>query len=300
MRNQSKKEILQGNLAPIQVYPGFPVSEPDFNTRGDIPIIEPHIHNLCEIGYCFSGTGVFLVANKVLNFKSGDAVFITSQEFHQALGSPGQKTSWGFLNFDPNGLIPFVPENPSIQSILDRCCGNGFRNIIDGVKHPEITSCIKEILLERRDMPVNWKPMVRAGIWKLMLFLERICPQKVGSEFGNYNDILRIIPALNLMNAHFDRKITLNELASSCSTSVPNFRKLFYKAMGIVPYPYLSQLRIRFACSQLENLENSISRIAELAGFNVMCNFNRQFKEIMGISPSQYRKQINVKTNTSE
>ena len=293
MQNQSKEAISNGILAPIQVSPGFPVSEPDFNTRGDAPErIEPHIHNLCEIGYCFSGNGVFLVANKVLNFKAGDAVFITSQEFHKAFGSPGEKTSWGFLNFDPNGLIPFAPENPSIQTILDHCCGTEFCNIIDGSKYPEITSCIKEILLERKNMQPNWKPMVRAGIWKLMLLLERICPPKVGVEFGKYDDILRIIPALNLMNAHFGKKLTLKELASSCHTSIPNFRKLFYKAMGIAPYPYLSQLRIRYACSQLENPENSITQIAYLAGFNSMSNFNRQFKAIKGISSSQYRKEI--------
>lgn len=298
MRNQSKNVTLKGNLAPIRVSPEFPVAKPDFNTRGDTPTIEPHIHNLCEIGYCFSGTGVFLVANKVLNFKSGDAVFITSQEFHLALGSHGQQTSWGFLNFDPNGLVPFAPENPSIQSILDHCCGKEFNNIIDGTEHPEITLCIKEILLERRDMPPNWKPMIRAGIWKLMLLLERICPEKVGSEFGKYDDILRIMPALNLMNAHFSKKITLKEMASSCHTSIPNFRKLFYKAMGIAPYPYLSQLRIRYACSQLENQEISINRIAELAGFNILCNFNRQFKAVMGIPPSLYRKQLRKKSES--
>lgn len=293
MRNQSKTENFAGEgvVAPIDVRPDFPVAAADFNTRGEHPLVKPHIHNLCEIGYCFDGAGVFLVANKVLTFKAGDAVFITSREFHQARGNPGQETTWGFLNFDPAGLVPASPENPSVGRILECCSGENFSNIIDGTEYPEIASCIRRIVTERRDMSANWQPMIRALVWELILHLSRLCPENAGSDTeGNFDDVVRIAPALKYMNAHFPEKITLGDLAGVCHTSIPNFRKLFYKAMGTAPYPYLTKLRIKYASSMLENLNEPIYQIAYLAGFNELSNFNRQFQAIHGISPSQYRK----------
>ncbi len=290
MQNQSK-EFLEGEIAPIEVCPDFPVAIVDFNTRGEHPDVKPHIHNLCEIGYCFVGSGIFLIGNKVLSFKAGDAVFITSKEFHQARGNPGQRTTWGFLNFDPLGLIPPCPENPSLPKILKCCCGEEFCNIIDGTKYPDLAACVRRIIEERRDTLENWQPMVRASVWELLLHLSRICPKTPASEGGSYEEAVRIMPALNHMNSHFSKKITLGDLAAVCHTSIPNFRKLFCKAMGIAPIPYLSKLRIKYACSMLENLDEPIYQIAYHAGFHEISNFNRQFQAALGLSPSQYRKE---------
>ena len=290
MRNQSKKGFWESEVAPIRVRPDFPVAIVDFNTRGENPSIKPHIHNLCEIGYCFAGSGIFLVAGKVLSFKAGDAVFITSKEFHQARGNPGRETTWGFLNLDPLGLVPACPENPSFRKILQCCCGENFCNVIDGTAHPELTACIRRIIMERRDAPENWRPMLRAAVWEMMLHLGRICPADADPGPENFDDTVRIMPALHYMNSHFSEKITMSELAAACHTSIPNFRKLFCRAMGTAPWPYLSKLRIKYACSMLENLSEPIYQIAYQAGFHELSNFNRQFHAVLGMSPCQYRK----------
>ena len=303
MQNQSKNKIIDDSVvAPIKVNPEFPVAIVDYNTRGENPDIKPHIHNMCEIGYCFAGTGIFLIANKVFSFKAGDGVFITSKEFHYARGNAGQETTWGFLNFDPLGLIPSCPENPSIRKILGCCCGKNFCNIFDGNQYPELTACIRKIITERRNARKNWQPMIRAGVWELLLLLSRICPEEIDSDddYGNYEDSVRIMSALNYMNLHYSEKITLSDLARACHTSIPNFRKLFCKAMGIAPYPYLSRLRIKYACSLMENQNEPLYQIACQTGFNEISNFNRQFQNIIGMSPSQYRQQIIGKKKIQE
>ena len=301
MQNQSKISD-DSVVAPIEVSPEFPVAVVDYNTRGENPDIKPHIHNMCEIGYCFAGTGIFLIANKVFPFKAGDGVFITSKEFHYARGNAGQETTWGFLNFDPLGLIPSCPENPSIQKILSCCCGKDFCNIFDGNQYPELTACIRKIITERRNAQKNWQPMIRVGVWELLLHLSRICPENIDpdDDYGNYEDSVRIMSALNYMNLHYSEKISLSDLAHACRTSIPNFRKLFCKAMGMAPYPYLSRLRIKYACSLMENRHEPLYQIAGQTGFNEISNFNRQFQAIVGMSPGQYRRRMIEKEKEQE
>ena len=301
MRNQSK--ITTGKaIAPITVCPDFPVAKTGLSIFGENLDVISHIHNMCEIGYCFAGSGIFMVANKVLPYKAGNALFITSRESHYVRGNPGVESTWEFLNFDPLGLIPSCPENPSIQKILACCYGNNFCNIFDELQYPELTACIKKIITERRNMAENWQPMVRVSVWELILLLSRICPDNAVSEddCGNYEGTVRITPALNYMNSHFSRKINLRDLADACNTSIPNFRKLFCKAMGIAPYPYLSRLRIKYACSLMENMNEPIYQIAYQSGFNEISNFNRQFQAIIGMSPSQYRRQMIGKKKMQE
>ncbi len=288
MRNQSKLEQ-NGELAPIQVDPAFPVNEADFNTRGEKPNVSAHLHNLCEIGYCFDGSGVFLIGGKILTFKAGDAVFISTREVHLAKGNPGQTTSWGFLNFDPAGLLSANMDTLRLNLILERCCGEKFLNIIDGEKQTEAAHCIRRILLERRDRPRNWKSMLRALLWQLFIELERIAPETADAHSGEYRDVCRILPALDFINSHIAEPITLDMLAHQCRTSIPNFRKLFHKAMECAPYPYITKTRLQLACSMLKNTDEPICRIAFAVGFNNISNFNRQFREIYGIAPREYR-----------
>ena len=151
MMKKRTQNTIPGELAPIEVPPDFPVAEAVFNTRGETPVTHAHIHNLFEIGYCYSGSGVFLIGSKIFTFKPGDAVIITSREVHLATGNPGGVTSWGFLNFDPAGLVARHMDSAEPCFALDHCCGEDFTNIVDGEKYPELCECIRRIVEEGFD-----------------------------------------------------------------------------------------------------------------------------------------------------
>ena len=98
--NVEKKEI-----ARIEMSPEFPVSPVDYNVRSETPPIPPHIHDCLELGWCHRGSGVFLVDNKILKFKQGDAVFINSREVHIMYSTPGGETAWSFINLNQEELL---------------------------------------------------------------------------------------------------------------------------------------------------------------------------------------------------
>ena len=55
---------------------------------------------------------------------------------------------------------------------------------------------------------------------------------------------------------------------------------------------YVNDARIRYACSQLENTQDSIIEICLDSGFESQRTFNRAFKERYRMSPSEYRKSM--------
>lgn len=289
MRNQSKFNFEK--FVHAELGGDFPVSEPDFNTRSENPDINPHIHDAFEIGYCFEGTGIFLIGNKVFPFKQGDAVVINSQEVHIAKGSPGTLTTWGWLYLDPVRMLADNMGSYGESLKISRYCGEGFKNVIDGGENPQIASCIVDILMENNEKKSNYKPMIRALTWRLVLLLERYDDggRDTTEVVQDYKAVERIVPALKHIGEHYNQDIAISELAHLCCTSEPNFRKLFCKAMRCSAQSYLMKLRLNAACSLLKNTQDPILSIAQSSGYNNLSNFNRQFKSHFGISPRQYR-----------
>tara|TARA_R110000868_G_scaffold99603_5_gene274066 strand:+ start:938 stop:1168 length:231 start_codon:yes stop_codon:yes gene_type:complete len=69
------------------------------------------------------------------------------------------------------------------------------------------------------------------------------------------------------------------------------FCKYFKKRTNKTYIQFLNELRIEHASQLLrKSIEQPIAEISELSGFNNLSNFNRQFKNIKGHSPSFARK----------
>lgn len=98
-----------------------------------------------------------------------------------------------------------------------------------------------------------------------------------------------IKPAIDYIERHFlDKKITTEGLASCCAISYTYINKLFVKKFGVPPIKYSIQLKINYACDLLKSELYTISQIAEICGYNDIYFFSRQFKEYMGLSPTDF------------
>ena len=103
------------------------------------------------------------------------------------------------------------------------------------------------------------------------------------------NQFLAIKPAIEYIEKHFlDKKITAKELTSCCTISYPYIKKLFVKKFGVPPIKYSIQLKINYACDLLKSELYTISQISEMCAYNDIYFFSRQFKEYMGLSPTDF------------
>lgn len=111
-------------------------------------------------------------------------------------------------------------------------------------------------------------------------------------------------------NAKAEFLIKLNKVVND-NMNVPNLgvdkvaslmgmsrAKLYNKLKETLPMgvnEYITKKRIDSACSLLANTEMTIAEIAEKVGFNHPRNFSTTFKRIMGMIPSEYRKEKSFK-----
>lgn len=107
---------------------------------------------------------------------------------------------------------------------------------------------------------------------------------------GYYSDRYSKITDYILRNFH--REITLNEVASEANMATTTFCNFFKEHYRMTFVEYLNTIRIGHVCKLLADSDENVVNIAYECGFNNLANFNRQFKRLKGMSPSEYRRTL--------
>ncbi len=87
--------------------------------------------------------------------------------------------------------------------------------------------------------------------------------------------------------------ISLQTLSQTLGANATSLCRKFKEETGETIFQHLTLLRIEAACQILRKTKRSISETAYYCGFNTVTHFNRKFKEIMGVSPKEFRAEIN-------
>lgn len=102
------------------------------------------------------------------------------------------------------------------------------------------------------------------------------------------------------MHENIAKDISPEELAASHNVGYAWFRKAFKEVTGQSPGQYQLQLKIQKASKMLMETDLSISEIAYQNGFDSEYYFSRIFKNKIGKSPSNYRKDITTKSTCND
>lgn len=97
--------------------------------------------------------------------------------------------------------------------------------------------------------------------------------------------------AQEFIRNNYAKNINLAEIAKRSFLHPNYFSALFKKKTGVTIRDYILQVRMAKAKELMENPELKLQDIAIAVGYEDQAHFNRAFKNITGVSPSQYRKQ---------
>mgnify|MGYP005889825631 CR=1 FL=1 len=87
---------------------------------------------------------------------------------------------------------------------------------------------------------------------------------------------------------HYTEKVRLEELAAVALMNKYSLLRLFTKTEGITPYRYLETIRIGKA-KELLARGMEPAEVALMTGFTDQSHFSKFFKEVIGLTPGQYR-----------
>lgn len=102
-------------------------------------------------------------------------------------------------------------------------------------------------------------------------------------------DIDPIAAAQRYISQHYDRPLSLKEVADEVYLNPTYFSNLFKQRTGVTFIEFLTHIRMEEARKKLAFTGEKISRIAEETGFGNVRHFNRVFKNCCGLSPKEYR-----------
>ncbi len=101
-----------------------------------------------------------------------------------------------------------------------------------------------------------------------------------------------IVKAKQFISENYSESISLEQVAKAVNTSSFYFCKMFKRITGLNFTEYVSRVRIERAKNLLLNPNLRISEIAFDVGFQSLTHFNRVFRKLVGLSPSNYRGQL--------
>ena len=100
----------------------------------------------------------------------------------------------------------------------------------------------------------------------------------------------RIVKVLNFIRKNINKQIKIRQLADVCNLTEDHFIRLFKKEMQYTPIQYINQKKIEKAQLMLIVERIPIKDVAYSLSFENVSYFNRLFKQITSLTPTQYEK----------
>ena len=102
----------------------------------------------------------------------------------------------------------------------------------------------------------------------------------------------RLVAVLRYIDEHLAEPISAADLADAANLSRSQFHVFFKKHMGESPMGYIRRVRLERARQLLATTDRPVYAVAEAVGFTNPFHFSRAFKFLVGMSPSEYRRQV--------
>lgn len=93
------------------------------------------------------------------------------------------------------------------------------------------------------------------------------------------------------IEAHGDRAISVDDAAQVAAMSERNFLRRFKTEIGVTPSDYLLYVRLDMCCRLLIDRDLPIDKIARRCGIGSGGRLSKLFRQHLGITPTEYRKQ---------
>jgi len=102
----------------------------------------------------------------------------------------------------------------------------------------------------------------------------------------------RFAPHLDWILANLDKPHTVASLAARAHMSARTFARRFVEETGRTPMQWVTDQRVLYARTLLEETDLDIDRIAERSGFGTATLLRHHFRRIIGVTPSDYGRRF--------
>lgn len=247
-----------------------------------------HYHDYIELLYAINADGYIWCNEESIHFKTGNLVIVNSNMPHVLKWN--RYSEYICIKFSPNILyademslfeykyvMPFLHNNPHQKVFGDK-----------DIDYINMKDLFINIMEEWNTKEPGYELIIRANILRLWAGIFRYWNK---NENNNIAITDTIKTALLYIEEHFEN-ITEAEVAEYCHVSYNHFSFLFKNSIGKSFSEYINFLRISKAEKLLLSSEKSIADIAMESGFSTSSYFISKFKAYKGLTPKEFRRNI--------
>ena len=277
--------------------PQFPVQMWDSPAEIDrIRAVPCHWHEELELNLTTGGQELVLADGKSILLEAGQGIFVNSGVLHGSRAGTEEGFCHNSLVFHPSlvgggsgsvywqkYLTP-VLRAPECRCIPLRGETAWERQALDQLHR------IAQLWEQQAD---GYEFAVRDALSQIILLFKENCVRHASAPSAReVRDTERLKQMIDFVRHHQDEDLTTAQIAASASLSVSECLRCFRRMMDLTPKEYLTQHRIRYAATLLEQTGKSIGEIAAECGFPDMSYFARVFRAQRGCTPTEYRARV--------
>ena len=244
-----------------------------------------HWHDRYELCYCIDDCD-FFIDGILYRAKSGDIMAINEHSVHCFVVNQ-KNTRVAIAQFylshiAKSGILPpMLP--PHIKS----------EEIKKIPRLAESVALLFSLLADNSPyLSLSDNPLAHSLISSLYFLLSKSfgVTEQSQTQRKGYVEFYRII---EYINANFDNDISIQSIANALYLSKGKLASVFTQYSNVTLTEYVRNVRIKNA-NKLINMGYSITEAAFSSGFRNTRTFNNVYKRVMGITPTEYEKNIKI------
>lgn len=230
-----------------------------------------HFHDYYVVGLIEEGQRTMVVNNQPYRLEPGDLLTFNPYDNHSCEGIDGSRLTYHCLNLKKEIFQPFTgAELPKFLAPMQAQTelAEDFRQL-------------HQLIMQEGDKEEKETLFI--------LLIEELLQkytQETPTEAINAPEPVTVI--CEYLEAHYDQKITLDQLCQLVHLNKHSLVRQFTREKGITPYRYLETFRIVKAKELLEQ-GCSLIETADRTGFYDQSHFTNFFSRFIGLTPNQYR-----------
>jgi AraC-like DNA-binding protein/mannose-6-phosphate isomerase-like protein (cupin superfamily) len=259
--------------------------------------MEPNRHDNFEMVYMKKGRASFEINGEPVPVGPNDIIIIKPEQYHKFIVESESGCEFIVLNFKFENRAKEEYSEVSLHDFLHfvQSRETGAYISLKVSQKNEIITLLNRILRERQSNDIESDFLSHLLVLELFALLSRALRMEWESNFREKSPKLRelIRISANYIHNHFERDISLEDIARYVFLSPGYFIRAFKEETGLSPISYLIKVRIGRAMELLAETNDKVVDIALSVGFSNQQRFNEMFKKLVHMTPTQYRKSVN-------
>ena len=251
-------------------------------TRKKLPTWRPRGRRDFQLIYVASGKAHFHFGDEERIVTAGHIVLYRPKEpqKYEYYGKDQTEVFW--VHFTGNDVTNILRSYGITDNKKVFYCGSSLDN----------QNLFRKMINELQMSKENYAEMLEMYLRQIFITMQRAFIGTIKKEKARVVD--KIEKATVYFNENYSQEINIDEYAEQMHVSVSWFIRNFRESTGLTPMQYILSKRIYNAEILLQDPSYNVSEISRVVGYDNPLYFSRIFKKAKGLSPSEYRKSLEV------